>query len=276
MHCCPAVQPASIRRHYDLSTVFYRLLWGPHIHHGYWDEDESSRVAQVQLIERLADTCGIAGDDRLLDVGCGIGGSSIHLAKTRGCRATGVTISPLQRHWAGLSARWHGVAARTSFHCCDAEAAQFPRDSFDVVWSVECTEHLFDKPRFFHRAADWLRPGGRIAVCAWLVGNDETHDERRQVDDVCDGFLCPSLGNRDDYCAWMEAAGLRMTAAEDWTDHVARTWELCQRRVERTRVRLLARLIDRDTVTFLDRFETLNQAFRTGAMRYGCFAACKT
>jgi cyclopropane fatty-acyl-phospholipid synthase-like methyltransferase len=276
MHCCPAVQPRSIRGHYDLSTIFYRLFWGPHIHHGYWDRDEPARVAQVQLIERLADACGITSNDRLLDVGCGMGGSSIHLAKMRRSQATGVTISGFQRRWAVASARWHGVHDRTQFLCDDAESVTFSPKSFDVVWSVECTEHLFDKPQFFERSAQWVKPGGHVAICAWLAGDDlqdETH--LRQVDDVCEGFFCPSLGTRNDYCKWMEDAGLEMIVTEDWTTNVARTWELCQQRIDRSKVRWLAKLIDRDTVMFLDRFDTLLQAYRNGAMRYGCFVARK-
>lgn len=40
MIACSTVQKHDIRSHYDMSTLFYRLLWGPHIHHGLWLEDE--------------------------------------------------------------------------------------------------------------------------------------------------------------------------------------------------------------------------------------------
>src|SRR5437868_4915530 len=94
---CTTVRKSEIRTHYNLATLFYRLLWGPHIHHGLWSGDESPEVAQQQLIETMADLVQIQPGDNVLDVGCGMGGSSIHLAKTRGCTVTGVTISPVQR-----------------------------------------------------------------------------------------------------------------------------------------------------------------------------------
>ncbi|MGZ0174051.1 MAG: hypothetical protein ACKVHE_31465 [Planctomycetales bacterium] len=47
------------------------------------------------------------------------------------------------------------------------------------------------------------------------------------------------------------------------------------KRVERTGVRWLARILDQDTVIFLDRFQTLLDAYRSRAMRYGCFVASK-
>ena len=145
-----------------------------------------------------------------------------------------------------------------------------------MVWSIECTEHLYDKARFFQRAAAWLRPGGRMAICAWLAG-EALEDQRqvRQVYDVCEGFFCPSLGTCSDYRQWMTDAGLTVERDYDWTARVAQTWEICQRRVRRSGVRWLAGLIDRDTAMFLDRFDTILEAYRSGAMRYGCFIAHK-
>ena len=144
--------------------------------------------------------------------------------------------------------------------------------SADVVWSIECTEHLFDKPQFFRRAANWLRPGGRMAICAWLAGDSQNSTVARQeVFDVCEGFLCPSLATADEYHAWMQGAGLKSIEFFDWTAQVTRTWEICLERVRRSRVQLLARLLDRDTHLFLARFEAILQAYRSGAMRYGAF-----
>jgi tocopherol O-methyltransferase len=276
MISCPTVSKQEIRSHYDLATVFYRLLWGRHIHHGLWEAQEPAWAAAQRLTDTLACEARIATGDFILDVGCGMGGSSIHLARAFGCRATGVTLSPFQRFWAKSSARWQGVQRNTTFLCADAEQVAFDEAAFDVVWSVECTEHLFDKPAFFKKAARWLRPGGRLAICAWLAG-DHPLDESatRQVYDVCEGFLCPSLGTRDDYAGWITGAGLTLERDFDWTSRVTRTWELCEARVRRSGVRWLARLFDRNTVVFLDRFQTILRAYQTGAMKYGCFIARK-
>jgi tocopherol O-methyltransferase len=272
----PNVRKQVVRSHYNLSTPFYRILWGPHIHHGLWDADEPPRAAQLQLTERLANLAGVSARHTLVDIGCGMGASSIHLVKTRQCRAVGVTLSPLQRHWAAMAAGWHGVGADTKFYCADAEDIEFPAESFDVIWSIECTEHFFNKPQFFARAAQWLKPGGAIAICAWLAGDTTDADRTRQVEDVCEGFFCPSLGTSHDYVQWMERADLHVDDWFDWTDRVARTWEICRERVRRSRVRWLARIINHDSVMFLDRFKTILAAYESGAMRYGCFIAHKT
>ena len=270
----PTVSKRAIRSHYDLATLFCRLLWGPHIHHGLWESEEPARLAVDRLTDTLAREAKIGRGESVLDVGCGMGGSSIRLARELGCCVTGVTISPLQRAWASASARWHGVAGNTRFVCADAELVAFESATFEVVWSVECTEHLFDKAAFFRRAAVWLRPGGRLAICAWLAGDDPLDaTATRCVADVCEGFLCPSLGTWADYSGWISGSGLILERQLDWTSRVMRTWEICEERVRRSRVRWLAGWLDRDSARFLDRFRTILTAYRTGAMRYGCFVA---
>lgn len=270
------VRKSTIRSHYQLGTLFYRLLWGPHIHHGLWDGDESASVAQCQLTDTLAEMGEISAGDRVLDVGCGMGGSSIRLARRRGVDVTGITLSPVQRHWAAMSAALRGVRGRTKFLAADAESIHFEPNSFDVVWSVECTEHLFDKPEFFRRVGQWLRPGGRLVITVWFQGDEATSDEqRRMVEEVCRRFVCPSLATRQDYAGWIESSGMQVTENVDWTDRVTKTWEICKRRVQRSGVRQLARLVDRDQVAFLDGFDLLLEAYRSRAMQYGAIVATK-
>ena len=273
------VKKTTIRSHYQLGTLFYRLLWGPHIHHGLWDDEtfkESAFQAQCQLTDTLADMAAIGADDRVIDVGCGMGGSSIRLAKLRGCQVTGVTLSPVQKHWATLTSKCKGVGHKTNFLAKDAEKISVPEGDYSVMWSVECTEHLFDKPAFFANAAKWLRPGGRMAICVWFEGDDTSKPGHRElVEEVCTRFVCPSLGTRNDYAKWISDAGLRVTHNVDWTSRSAHTWEICKQRVERFHIRKVAQVLDKDQVVFIDGFDTLLKAYRTGAMCYGAIVAQK-
>ena len=270
------ISKSRIRTHYEIGTLFYRLLWGVHIHHGLWHENESSQQAQRQLVEHLLSESGIPRGASVLDVGCGMGGSSIHLASHHGCNVTGITLSGMQRRWAGTSATLKGLRSRTKFLRQDAETADFEDASFDFLWSIECTEHLFDKERFFQRAAHWLRPGGGVALCIWLAG-DEPHseDDIKQVKGVCDAFLCPSLGTAEDYATWLRNAGLEIESICDLTPKITRTWELCSSRIKRTGVTKLARVFGSDAVKFADNFDLILNAYRSGAMKYASIVATK-
>ncbi len=270
------VKKTEIRNHYELGTLFYRLLWGVHIHHGLWNADESIQLAQHQLMEHLLKASKIPRGAAVVDIGCGMGGSSIHLARHHDCRVTGVTLSGLQRCWASTSARLKGVGGSARFIRQDAEQVAFDDESFDYLWSIECTEHLFDKPAFFRRASRWLKPGGGVALCVWHAG-DEPHSEAdiRQVEAVCDAFLCPSLGSVEDYKTWLTAAGLQVADVCDLTARVTQTWEICKRRVERSGASLLSRVFGRNMVQFVDNFETILRAYESGAMKYCSIVATK-
>ncbi len=197
MISCPDVHKDVIRKHYNIATLFYRSLWGQHIHHELWSGDESPSVEARQLTEQLAIEADIQQGDRVVDIGCGRGGSSIDLAKQLKCQVTGVTISSCQKRYATWSSRFAGTSSATEFLWLDAETVEFPQDSLDVAWSVKCTEHLFDKAAFFQKMTTWLRPGGKVAIGACFAGDDPLSEpQQKLVYDVCEGFFCPSLGSK--------------------------------------------------------------------------------
>src|SRR4051794_19565742 len=118
----PAVRKSSIQFHYDALTVFYRFFWGPHVHHGLWADGLPTPpmlAAQERLMDRLAEEARISLGEDVVDIGCGMGGSSLALAR-RGCRVLGVTLSPVQQAWATTSALVRGLSARVRFRCIDA------------------------------------------------------------------------------------------------------------------------------------------------------------
>lgn len=269
----PPVEKRSIKQHYGWLTPFYRMLWGVHIHHGLWEEDEDPQSAQIQMIEHLAGAANLPQEADVLDVGCGMGGSSIYLARTRHSQVTGLTLSRTQQLWARAAALRAGVTRRTTFLCQDAESYS-PQTLFDVLWSIECTEHLFDKPVFFRQAAHWLKPGGTLAICAWLAA-DEPHTAEiiRKNENVCEAFLCPSLGTQADYAGWLQQAGFDVLQMTDLTEKVVKTWEICLQRVQRTGAAKASWIFGRKAHEFANSFEVILDAYQTGAMKYGSFTA---
>jgi tocopherol O-methyltransferase len=263
----------SVRTHYDRLAFFYRAFWGEHIHHGYWEADETPAAAQVQLVERLAERAAVPSGARVLDIGCGFGASSLWLARHRACQVTGLTISPVQARRAAKQARAAGLANRARFLVHDANHLDMPPASFDVVWVIECSEHLHDKARFIDACARVLRPGGRLALCAWLDAASGRAEDARLVAEVCRGMLCPSLASVAEYTGWMRAAGFVDIVAEDITRCVERTWDHCLALVERPLMRAVGFLMDNNTRAFVRSFRAIRLAFSGGAMSYGLFAA---
>jgi tocopherol O-methyltransferase len=272
----PAIEKRAIRLSTDLATPFYRLFWGRHIHHGLWNAAESPADAQSNLMEAVIREARLRGGERVLDIGCGIGTSAVHLAKAWGCHVTGVTISRVQQQWATLGALVNGVGSRTDFLAADVETVRLSPDAFDLIWVVECAEYLFDKAGFVHRLAEWLRPGGRAVVCAWETGDGPlSEDSQRRVYEVCAGFGYPSLSSGEEYRRWFAEAGLDVERRSNWTQRVSRTWEISWQNSQRSPVHWLARLAGRERLKFWDHYLAILTAYRTGGMKYECWSVSK-
>lgn len=70
---------------------------GEHVHHGLWRTgSETKEEAAAQLVDELWARAKLGAAPRVLDVGCGVGGTSCRLAKLHGAAVTGVTISSAQ------------------------------------------------------------------------------------------------------------------------------------------------------------------------------------
>ena len=219
-----------VRKHYDRLSFLYRMFWGEHLHHGYWNGGETAERAQIQLMEQLAQRAEIPRGAKVLDIGCGVGGSALWLADQFGCQVTGMTISPVQARMATSKAKARGLSERVRFEVCDANQWQPEPESFDVVWIMESSEHFPDKKHFFERCAMALKPGGTLAVCAWLRRDGAMPPgEQKLVATIAEAMMSASLDSLSSYRDWMRAAGLTVTAAEDITRHVEPTWAQCAR-----------------------------------------------
>ncbi len=267
---------ADIRDHYDRLSPAYRMFWGEHLHHGFWENgDETQPVAQIKLIERLAARARIAPNSRVLDIGCGLGGSSRWLAQNLNCSVLGLTLSPVQAKLAAEATRKAGLSDWVHFEVQDATKFAFPPQSFDAVWVVECSEHLPDKARFIANCAQTLKPGGHLALCAWLRAESLNDDGAQLVAKVCEGMLCPSLASSNEYTHWMHEAGLQLLEAENLTRRVEQTWKHCIALLKRPEIQAMLRVGDARLHRFATAFTDLAHAYETGAMEYGMFAAEK-
>jgi tocopherol O-methyltransferase len=267
---------STIAQHYDSLALLYRTFWGEHIHHGLWlADDDPPRIAQESLVAYLAERAKVGRAECVLDVGCGYGASARWLSDRLECRVTGMTISAAQARLARRYNLRHGQASRIDIVRADAAVPPIRSSAFDVVWVVECIEHLEDKRRFVEETARILRPGGRFALCTWQRGTGVPADEPL-VQGVCEAFLCPSLASADEYQAWCEDAGLDVRCIEDLTSRVRRTWEILTERVARPWLAPFKRIfLDRDGRRFLDGFPTIARAYDSGAMSYGLLVAEK-
>jgi SAM-dependent methyltransferase len=160
-------------------------------HVGIADETTTSQAESLNNTNAfLAERARVGKGTRVLDAGCGVGGSSIWLAKEKGARVTGITLVERQVELARKFAEERGVQALADFACEDMLATSFPAASFDVVWNIESMCHVVDLPAYIAHAAHLLRDGGCLAVIDPCRG--PTPDAKLEAT-LCDGWALAPL-----------------------------------------------------------------------------------
>ncbi|OIW11149.1 hypothetical protein TanjilG_22956 [Lupinus angustifolius] len=236
-----------IAEFYDESSPIWEDIWGDHMHHGFYDPNSTNvslsdhRAAQIRMIENaltFASLNSSTSDEvstnkwpkSIVDVGCGIGGSSRYLAKKFGATSTGITLSPVQAARANSLAAAQQLADKVSFQVADALKQPFPDGQFDLVWSMESGEHMPDKTKFVGELARVAAPGGTIIIVTWchrdLGPAEESLKpwEQNLLKKICDAFYLPAWCSTADYVRLLESLSLQDIKSEDWSSYVAPFW----------------------------------------------------
>src|SRR5712671_6560479 len=260
-----------IIEHYDVLSPYYRSFWGEHLHHGYWIRgDESKEKAQLQLIEHLAQVAGVKPGSEILDIGCGLGASSLYLAKNYKAAVTGITISEVQVEMAAKAAATEQLDAK--FLLMDAEAMHFQKQ-FDLLWSVESISHYQRREEFFASAAKLLKPGGLFAITDWFKKENLTPAETEKFIDPIEKGMMVELQIMDDYEHFLTSNGLQIMHRDILNKNCAKTWDLCLDIISDKAFWTLAVELGAEFVTYLKAFQAMRAGFASGNFVYGLFVA---
>lgn len=231
----------SVAAAYDRWTqdALLEQLWGDHIHLGHYGDppgrpgSRDFRHAKEAFVHELMRWSGLdqlPAGSKVLDVGCGIGGSARILARDYGLDVLGVSISPLQIARARELTPAH-LADHCRFAVMDAMALELPSESFDAVWSVEACPHMPDKQGYADELLRILRPGGRLAVADWNrrdpVDGAMTRRERWVMRQLLEQWAHPefasirSLQSHLGNSRW--ASGMEVQTA-DWSAATLPSW----------------------------------------------------
>jgi cyclopropane fatty-acyl-phospholipid synthase-like methyltransferase len=222
----PALDPAARRRaiasYYDYTTPLYDLFWHGTtgaVHFGFRDGSTRSLAEELLNTNRFLATVGeVTAGARVLDAGCGVGGSAVWLAAHRGARVVGVTLSERQAREARASARRRAVEDRVHVCVGDYAAMAFPAASFDVVWALESACYAPDKAALLAEAFRVLRRGGRVIVGDGFLQRPPLGDlERGDYARFTAGLVLPEVALLSEFTRAMRTAGFRNVRSWDKT-----------------------------------------------------------
>jgi MPBQ/MSBQ methyltransferase len=168
----------------------------------------------------LARASALTALDRVLDVGCGLGGPSRCLAIDFGCQVVGIDLTPDYVNTASLLAARFGLEDRVTYECGDALALPFGSSGFDVVWSQHAAMNIADKAQLYAEMYRVLKPGGRLALYDILAGEGgDVHYPSPWARDPSINFLV----RPGELSRLLTAAGFQIASWRDTTE-LGRAW----------------------------------------------------
>ncbi|KAM4106553.1 hypothetical protein ACJW30_04G070000 [Castanea mollissima] len=99
---------------------------------------------------------------KVLDVGCGIGGGDFYMANNFHVDVVGIDLSVNMVSFA--LERAIGLSCSVEFEVADCTKKTYPENSFDVIYSRDTILHIQDKPALFRSFYKWLKPGGKVLI----------------------------------------------------------------------------------------------------------------
>lgn len=154
-------------------------------------------------------------DMHILDVGCGVGGSTRRLSHQTGCCVTGIDLSDEYIDAAERLTQLLNMQERVKFHAASALELPFDDDTFDGAWSIQMNMNVEDKLGWLKEVYRVLKPGGR-AVLYEVCGhnNSPVHFPVPWAQDSTMSFLVPPEPFRD----VITSAGFDIEVWNDKTD----------------------------------------------------------
>lgn len=173
----------------------------------------------VEEYERLLPNLDLTPDRHVLEVASGSGGPALYLARTFGCRVTGIDANESGVATASQAAARAGESERVRFSVADANAAlPFDDGSFDALLCMDSMNHFPDRLGVFREWHRVLRPGRRALFTDPVVITGPVTNDELALRSSIGLFLFVPAGINEQL---IEKAGFRLLRQEDVTENAA-------------------------------------------------------
>lgn len=262
---------------WDKISEGWHKIWGPHIHHGYYEEmKETPLEAQEKLITKLTELLEILPNSKILDIGCGMGGSSFYLAKQFNASVNGITLSNKQMLIANKFADEKKIKT-VQFSIEDAlSLASFNDNSFDIAWSLESCEQFFDKELFIKQVYRKLKSGGQLLLATWCSDQEQYQEKSAQkYKKLCTAFDLPYMPTMEHYKQLLTQRGFHLQHYLDWSEKVKRSWDIGISLLDAYSFLKILKTSGWRGLRFTKQIKMMRDAFNEGRVKYGVFVAVK-
>jgi len=214
--------------YYNSTQIHYEQWWDLHkshsLHYGIWEKDTKNfQEALVNTNKVMMELAQIEDSARMLDAGCGVGGTAVFVSQQRNARVTGITLSQKQLGTAKVFAAEKGLQDQVDFQLMDFTQTTFPDETFDVIWACESVCHAPDPLKFMQEAHRILKKGGRLVLCDFFKTAEDQTDKNNWLQKWCDTWAVTQLITSEAFVKSLEKTGFTNTQALDLTPKVQKS-----------------------------------------------------
>ncbi|CAI9103026.1 OLC1v1001440C2 [Oldenlandia corymbosa var. corymbosa] len=248
-----------VNKYYDLVTSFYEYGWGESFHFAPRMKGESLRESIKRHEHFLALQLGLKPGNKVLDVGCGIGGPLREIAQFSLTSVTGLNNNEYQISRGKVLNRAAGVERTCDFVKADFMKMTFPDNHFDAVYAIEATCHAPDPVGCYKEIYRVLKPGQCFAAYEWCMTdsydpNNQEHNKIKAEIELGNGL--PDIRVTGQCLEALQKAGFEVIWAKDLAadSPVPWYWPLDKSRLSFSSFRLTApgRFITKNLVKVLE------------------------
>ena len=224
--CAASYALGSIEKYYDQCWSDYHYFWHDTasyaLHFGFWDEDTRSHSESLNNTNRMmAEYAGIKTGDRVLDAGCGVGGTAVWVASRYEASVSCVTVTRSEIARGRRLLKGMRLNESVTFSCQDHSHLAFRSDCFDVVYSIESMCYAPDKAVFLQEAFRVLKPGGRLVVLDGFRTNRLfSSQENSLFQNWLRAWVISDLSTASSLLGFAQATGFRDCLFREITPHV--------------------------------------------------------
>ncbi|XP_074290008.1 phosphoethanolamine N-methyltransferase [Silene latifolia] len=206
---------------------------------------------------------------KVLDVGCGIGGGDFYMAENFDVDVVGIDLSVNMISFA--LERAIGLKCAVEFEVADCTKKTYPMHTFDVIYSRDTILHIQDKPALFRSFYNWLKPGGKLLISDYCKSSGQpspefaTYIKQRGYD----------LHDVQEYGQMLKDAGFDDVIAEDRTDQFIQVLQRELDAIEKDKNDFIADFSEYDYEDIVGGWKAKLMRSASGEQRWGLFIALK-
>lgn len=217
-----------IRRYYNRNQILYDVFYSKgtgDLHYGFWGKNTKDHPESILNTTRFIAKClQINQNDKILDAGCGVGGSTIYLAKKYGAEIVGITLSDVQLKMARKKTLKLGLQNKLRFIIQDFTKTSFKDESFSKIFGLESICHSTKKIDFLNEAYRLLKKGGIIAIAdGFQIRSSLSKEEDKIYQKWLEGWAVPNLATIDGFHNDLKKAGFKKIRYFDKFNEIGKT-----------------------------------------------------